>query len=86
VFEFLAAPENHRLLAGRGIELLELGESDDGSIHGQIMIRGPLGMRRSARTRVLSSREPSFLSGTAPGGAGSTLRAAIRITGARLPG
>jgi hypothetical protein len=65
VFAFLAEPANHRLLAGRRVQLLELLDGSDGRIRGLVVIRGPLGLRRRARTRVISSSRPAFLAGAA---------------------
>jgi hypothetical protein len=53
VFPFLSDLENHWVLAHRFVELLKLelrGGLGDG---GTVRLRGPLGLRRTARTRVL---------------------------------
>jgi hypothetical protein len=71
VFAFLAEMHNHWTLAGRRIELLEIGQAADGSPCGVVMIRGPLGIRRRARTRVLRVCKPSLLGGVAEVGAGT---------------
>jgi hypothetical protein len=71
VFAFLADRDNHWHLAGRGIELLEIGEEADRRLSGLVLIRGPLGVRRRARTRVLDVREPALLGGVARVGRGT---------------
>jgi hypothetical protein len=65
VFEFLADLENHWPLAGRYVEVLELEEPPGRMRGGRVKIRGPLGLGRIARTRVLSAEEPSAMSGEA---------------------
>ncbi len=64
VFAFLADPENHRRLAGRRLDLLDLqdGEQLRG---GSMLIRGPLRIRRRADTSVASMREPHLITGVA---------------------
>jgi uncharacterized protein YndB with AHSA1/START domain len=76
VFAFLAAMHNHWTLAGRRIELLELRQDAAGHGTGVVLMRGPLGIRRHARTRVLQVREPASLAGIAEIGPGT--RAAVR--------
>jgi uncharacterized protein YndB with AHSA1/START domain len=66
VFEFLAAPDNHRRLQVAGIRLLTL---DDGAADllsgGEIVLEGPVGIRRVAHTRVTLSQPPYRLAGAA---------------------
>jgi Polyketide cyclase / dehydrase and lipid transport len=76
VFAFLAALPNHWALANRWIEVLSLqapAEAPSGSEpdQGLVLIRGPLGLRRTARTQVLSAEPPARICGRAelPGGA-----------------
>jgi hypothetical protein len=72
IFAFLRRPENHRRLATGSIRLLELSETADGELGGALMlISGPLGRSRRARTRLESLREPSHLAGTARVDSGS---------------
>jgi hypothetical protein len=65
VFAFLVEPHNHRLLTGPKVRLLEIAEHPSGRIQGTVLIRGPLGIRRRARTRVLTAQDPECLSGVA---------------------
>jgi hypothetical protein len=65
VFAFLADRDNHWHLAGRRIEPLEIGQDAAGQLTGLVVVRGPLGMRRHARTRVVQVREPTLLGGVA---------------------
>jgi hypothetical protein len=65
VFGFLSELENHWALEER-FELVRLtssnGDAPDG---GRVRIRGPLGMGRTAFTRVVSVEPPARLAGTA---------------------
>jgi polyketide cyclase/dehydrase/lipid transport protein len=70
-FAFLAVMHNHWKLAGERIQLVDVGSSDDRGASGVVMIRGPLGLRRRARTRVLEVRAPLTLGGTAEVGRGT---------------
>lgn len=65
VFAFLADRNNHWHLAGRRIEPLEIEQDGAGQLSGLVVIRGPLGVRRRARTRVVEVREPMLLGGVA---------------------
>jgi hypothetical protein len=67
VFDFLSDLENHWSLTGRRVEVLGLNGDRDG---GSVRIRGPLGLRRTARTKVTASRSPRLILGVAemPGG------------------
>ena len=62
VFEFLADLNNHWLLADRFIEMVRLDASGTG---GRVRLRGPLGLRRTATTRVDELEEPEFVRGSA---------------------
>jgi hypothetical protein len=74
-FAFLRRPENHRRLTTQRIQLLELNVTETGELSGALMvIHGPLGLRRLARTRLESTREPAQLLGTAWVGAGTQAR------------
>jgi hypothetical protein len=71
-YAFLSKPRNHRRLTTSRIRLLELHETEDGQLTGGLMlIRGPLGLQRLARTRLESARAPAHLAGTALVGAGT---------------
>jgi carbon monoxide dehydrogenase subunit G len=67
VFDFLSDLENHWRLTGRRVEVLGLNGDRDG---GSVRIRGPLGLHRTARTKVTASRSPRLILGVAelPGG------------------
>lgn len=62
VFAFLADLHNHWRLSQRFSELDALDEDAAG---GRVRIRGPLGLSRVARTRVLAVVEPRSLAGRA---------------------
>jgi uncharacterized protein YndB with AHSA1/START domain len=66
VFEFLSDLRNHWRLEERAFELDEVGESS-----GVIRLRGPLGISRKVRTRVLEAERPSRLAGRAELGGGT---------------
>jgi uncharacterized protein YndB with AHSA1/START domain len=61
VFEFLSDLRNHWRLEERAfLEFDEIGKSS-----GVIRLRGPLGLSRKVRTRVLEAERPSRLAGRA---------------------
>jgi uncharacterized protein YndB with AHSA1/START domain len=71
VFAFLSDLRNHWRLADRFVEVVTLESSDGSQANGgQVRVRGPLGIRRTATTRVVAAREPRLIIGTAelPGG------------------
>jgi hypothetical protein len=63
-FAFLASPATHRRLQVRGIALLSL-DGDDLLSGGAAVLRGPLGLRRTVRTRVALLQSPTRLAGGA---------------------
>jgi hypothetical protein len=68
VFGFLAVLENHWRLTDRWITVLSLdGGGDHGSPAqgGVVRMRGPLGISRTARTRVVGAEPPLGMHGTA---------------------
>jgi hypothetical protein len=68
VFGFLARLENHWQLADRWIEVVRLdSEGGDGAAvdGGAVRVRGPLGLSRTVRTRVLAVQPPGRLRGRA---------------------
>lgn len=74
-FAFLRQPQNHRRLTTQRIRLLELNLTETGELSGALMlIHGPLGLRRLARTKLESTREPAELQGTAWVGTGTEAR------------
>src|SRR5919199_4644278 len=91
VFAFLTDLRNHWRLADRFVEVVTLEASD--GVHadgGQVRMRGPFGIRRTATTRVVAAREPRLLIGTAelPGGTRArvswTIAGRLRTTRVRL--
>jgi hypothetical protein len=66
-FAFLATPASHRRLQVRGIALLSLDDDDERDLltGGAIVLRGPLGLRRTVRTRVALRQAPTRLAGSA---------------------
>jgi uncharacterized protein YndB with AHSA1/START domain len=68
VFEFLADLDNHWLLADRFIEVVEL----NGGSGGRVRLQGPLGLRRTAATRVDEMSRPAYVRGSASIGRGTS--------------
>jgi Polyketide cyclase / dehydrase and lipid transport len=84
VFDYLLDLENHWQLADRFIEVLELerspGRSPEGLVHGgRVRMHGPLGMRRTATTRVLTTDPQHSISGTAELAGGTRARVMWRL-------
>jgi uncharacterized protein YndB with AHSA1/START domain len=75
VFAFLADLRNHWSLSQRFAELEQL---DGDAAGGRVRIRGPFGLSRVARTRVLAADEPHELRGRAEIGRGTV--GAVRWT------
>jgi hypothetical protein len=65
VFGFLADLENHWLVAGRNIEVLELTGPPGSRSGGSVRIRGPFGLSRTARTSVTEASAPDRMTGRA---------------------
>ena len=95
VFDFLSDLRNHWRLEKRFLELEDVGERD-----GVILLTGPLGLSRKARTKVLEAERPTRVAGRAdlrggtvglvawdiwPEGPGSRVRLAAEIPQAWLP-
>ncbi len=77
VFAFLVDLENHWRLADPFIEVVRLDRAPDGRANGgRVRMRGPLGVRRTAATRVLAAEAPRLMVGTAELGRGT--RAFVR--------
>jgi hypothetical protein len=104
VFAFLAALPNHWALANRWIEVVSLESGPEAPRGGEfdrgiVRIRGPLGLRRTARTRVLAADPPGRMSGSAQLGGtlatvtwdleeanpGSRVRLSAEVEAASLP-
>lgn len=65
VFGFLVDLEKHWLVAGRFIQVVAL-EGPEGAHHGgRVRIHGPLGLRRTAQTKVEGAEPPHRLFGKA---------------------
>jgi uncharacterized protein YndB with AHSA1/START domain len=67
VFTFLADLENHWLLTDRFVEVLTLERPPGGgpARGGTVRMRGPLGLGRTVRTRVVEAAPVSAIAGTA---------------------
>jgi hypothetical protein len=77
LFELLADLENHWRLAAGFIEVETLDWDEEGrSVGGRVRMRGPLGLRRTATTRVLAADPERGLVGMAE--IGSRTRAFVR--------
>ena len=74
VFGFLASLENHWKLAGRWVDALEIDHDS-----GRVRIRGPLGLHRTATTRVLDAEPSHVLHGTAELSGGTSARIAWEL-------
>jgi hypothetical protein len=82
-FAFLSRPHNHRRLATARLRLRELDVTGEGELRGALMVlRGPLWLRRRARTRVVSMRPPGHLAGTARVGSGTEVQVRWELDGA----
>ena len=84
VFDFLADLRNHWLLEDRFVELAGLDDEGSSPLGGWVRLTGPLGIRREARTRVLSAHPPAAgvpgrLAGRADIGARTTGRVSWEI-------
>ena len=69
VFRFLSKLENHWALAGRWVEVVELEDSS-----GRVRIHGPLGLRRTASTRVVDAVPDHAMHGVAELSGGTRAR------------
>jgi hypothetical protein len=65
VFAFLADLDNHRLIADRYLDVVRLDGAPGARHGGQLRLRGPFGLRRAARTRVLLRQAPYLMVGRA---------------------
>jgi hypothetical protein len=82
-FAFLATPATHRRLQVRGIALLSLDENDaeDFLNGGAVLLRGPLGLHRTVRTRVALRQPPTRLAGSALADSGTTAHVSWTLRG-----
>jgi uncharacterized protein YndB with AHSA1/START domain len=69
VFRFLSELENHWSLAGRWVEVVALNDSS-----GRVRIHGPLGLRRTAGTKVVDAEPDHVLHGIAELSGGTRAR------------
>ncbi|HEX8053232.1 MAG TPA: SRPBCC family protein [Thermoleophilaceae bacterium] len=75
VFAFLDDLGNHWIVADRLVEVLDLHTPDGGpAAGGRVRLRGPLGVHRTVTTRVVASKAPRLLIGTAEIGSGTRAR------------
>lgn len=65
MFAFLADPGNHWRLARERIEVIAVDSDGHGYMRGTVLLRGPLGVRRRARTAVVEVTPSRRLSGVA---------------------
>ena len=66
VFDFLCDLGNHWLMADRFIEVVRLdGSRGEAASGGLVRMHGPLGIRRTAITRVTGQERPRMMTGTA---------------------
>jgi uncharacterized protein YndB with AHSA1/START domain len=80
VFAFLADLENHWALAADWVQVRHLERIDGGPARGaQVRLRGPLGLRRRARTLLLDLDPPARLAGTAEVGPRTCARVAWHL-------
>jgi uncharacterized protein YndB with AHSA1/START domain len=77
VFAFLADLENHWVLAADWVEVRSLDRSGEDPARGaRVRLHGPLGLRRTARTRLLQLDPPRRVAGTAEVGRRTRARVA----------
>ena len=76
VFGFLSDLENHWLIADRFVDVIDLEGPPGARTGGRVRIRGPLGVRRTARTRVDFARPVEEMGGSAD--LGETTSADVR--------
>lgn len=81
LYAFLATLDNHWLLADRFVSLVRLHGPVRSRTGGEIVIRGPWGLRRHARTRLDTYEQASRIVGTAAVGR----RTVARVTWALTP-
>jgi uncharacterized protein YndB with AHSA1/START domain len=79
VFDFLSDLANHWRLVDRFVAVVSL--ADDGAV---VRLRGPLGVRRTVRTRVTEARRPELIVGVAELRGGTTARVTWTLEG--VPG
>ena len=82
LFEFLSDLERHWLLADRFVEVLTLERvpGTGRAVGGTVRVRGPLGLARTARTRVVEAVPHVRMSGTAEVGRRTRARVTWTLT------
>ena len=78
VFEFLCDLSNHWRLTDRQVTVVSLNGDQDGGV---VRVHGPLGLRRTAHTRVTASRQSRLLIGTAELAGGTRARVSWTLAG-----
>jgi len=82
VFEFLSDLRNHWRVADPFVEVITLESSGDGPPDsGTVAVRGPFGLSRTARTKVVASRPPRLMIGTAEIGGRTRARVSWTLAG-----
>ena len=82
VFDFLSDLRNHWRVTDRFVEVRSLGASDGvRTDSGRVRVRGPFGLGRTATTRVVASRPPRLMIGTAEIGPRTRARVSWTLAG-----
>jgi hypothetical protein len=80
VFTILSDVRNHRVLACRRIELVEVSEDGQGRMLGVIDLNGPFRVRRRIATREVVRKSPSLIWGAAAASSGSVALVSWSLT------
>jgi hypothetical protein len=78
VFDFLSDLRNHWRLTDRAIRVVQLDGDADGGV---VRIRGPIGLGRTAETRVTAARAPRLMIGVAELAGGTRARVSWTLAG-----
>jgi uncharacterized protein YndB with AHSA1/START domain len=82
VFQFLSDLRNHWRVADPFVDVLTLNAPGGGEPGGgTVCIRGPFGIKRIATTKVVASRAPRLIIGTAEIGEGTRARVSWTLAG-----
>lgn len=84
VFDFLADLRNHVLLAPDSVELRSRDLPSNLPVQAIVRLRGPLAIRRTATTEIVSTTRPALIAGRAS--IGTQTRVSIAWTIASQPG
>ena len=76
VFSYIARLENHWELTDGSIEVMAMHRAPSGgpAVGGRLRLRGPVGIRRTVRIRVLGREPPNRHEGMAGGGGPTAAR------------